>query len=175
MSNSKTLSWNDRLALMEHFNPSDEEACEVFGVSKAQLETARNMPQFTPTPNLDFGSYENMFPSNSPSVGSGTSPAPANTGSVTSTVKTSAGKLVTATKTQKQPKKRGRRGDKIAKAFAAIPETPTPVAEFANQHNVSVAVLRQGKRFNPAPEMGVVRVKKDKGGELVIWREPTAD
>jgi hypothetical protein len=68
------------------------------------------------------------------------------------------------------PKKRGRKGTKIVEAFQAIPAKPTPAERFAAEHNVSVAVLRQSKRFD-SEGSAPVHVKRDKdSGLLMIWR-----
>ena len=56
-------------------------------------------------------------------------------------------------------KKRGRPGDKIAQAFAAIGSKPTPVTELIAKYGVAEAVLRQGKRFDKTG-LGKVTVKK---------------
>lgn len=169
MSNSKTLSWNDRFALIDHFKPTDEDICKVFGVTTSELDTARNLRKtgaIVPTPNIDVNSYTKLF------------------GNIKSTQKRSSGattvkktstnqeKPLTATKPIKPPKKRGRKGDNIVKAFKAIPSTPTPVQEFAKNNGVSVAVLRQSKRFDTTGTSGKVYVKKDKNTKtLMIWRE----
>lgn len=162
MSKSKTLTWNDRFALIDHFKPSDDQACTAFGVTDKELSAARGMlaaGALTPTQNIDAKSYSKLF----------------NTGSTTiskpSTTSTSV-KPATATKSIKVPKKRGRKGDKIITAFKAIPSAPTSVDTFAKDNNVSVAVLRQSKRFDKSGVSGQVRVKKDKGSNtLMIWRD----
>lgn len=79
-----------------------------------------------------------------------------------------------AEKTPKAPsgKKRGRVGENISIAFAAIPYEPTPVEAFRVTHGVSVPVLRQQKRFDPTPELGRVRVKTDsETKQLMIYRD----
>lgn len=162
MSKSKSLGWNDRLALINHFKPTDKQACSTFGVSQEELNTARDLMAagtFRPTPDIDFKSYESMFASDST-----TSTKTEKKSGATSTKKPDGGdnKPVTATKKTKEPKKRGRKGDKIANAFAAIPTTPTPAEDFAQKHGVSLAVLRQSKRFDKHPDLGNVKVKKDK-------------
>ncbi len=185
MSNSKTLNWNDRFALMDHYTPSDADACSAFGVTQSELDTARDMRKagaFAASPDVDVKSYQNMFAASSATTTSTASKSSSKTTSsktakksgstsVTKTTTTTA-KPETATKKKKELKKRGRKGDRIAKAFAAIPATPVPVEKFASENNVSLAVLRQSKRFDKSPEMGNVHVKKDKGsGSLMIWRE----
>lgn len=165
----KSLGWSDRLALINHFKPDDKKACSAFGVSQEELNTARDLMAagtFKPTPDLDFKSYESMFTSSSA--------APTEKKSSAISIKKPDGdtKPVTATKKTKEPKKRGRKGDKIATAFTSIPSTPTPAEDFAQKYGVSLAVLRQSKRFDKQPDLGVVKVKKDKDTkQLMVWRE----
>lgn len=176
MSKSKTMSWNDRFALIDHYKPNDDAACSAFGVTQDELKTAREMRSagaFTATPDIDVKSYANLFSAAAPAAASSTTKT-SRRGGATRTKKTTTtkGKPATATKKTKEPKKRGRKGDKIATAFAAIPTDPTPVEDFASDHGVSIAVLRQSKRFDKSPELGAVRVKKDKETKtLMIWRE----
>ena len=165
----KQLNWNQRLALIEHYKPSDEKACSVFGVSQGELDTARQLQtsgSFPAITNMDFDAYSELF-ADSASATSIKKPTE-------STPSTSTPPL-TATKRTSPPKKRGRKGDKIKNAFVAIPGTATPAETFATSHNVSLAVLRQSKRFDTNPELGDVRVKKvvqDDGNKvLCIWRE----
>lgn len=71
-------------------------------------------------------------------------------------------------------KRPGRQSNKIAQAFSHLTSTPVSVSSFAEKHGVSVAVLRQAKRFDRTPELGKVRVKHSKEtNELMIWREST--
>jgi len=180
MSNSKTLNWNDRFALLDHFAPSDTKACSIFGVSQTELETARSMKQagaFRSSSDMDVESYSKMFSA------SKKTDAKAKTGSTSTTKSRKPGyvaisisdtKPESATKSQKVLKKRGRKGDKISKAFSNIPQTPTPVSKFVNDNEISLAVLRQSKRFDTNPELGAVHVKKDKTLDtLMIWRDAT--
>lgn len=170
----KAMSWNDRLALLDHYKPSEGLACSALGVTADELATAREMQAsgtFTPTPNLDVGAYASLFPADKPATISGatSTKAPKRDSGTTSIA---ADKPATATKPIKAPKKRGRKGDKIVNAFGAIPANPTPAEDFATKHSVSLAVLRQSKRFDPTPDKGPVRVKKDKESKtLMIWRE----
>lgn len=175
MSKSKTLNWNDRFALIDYYNPTDTEACTIFGVSRDELNTARNMRRtgvIVPTDNIDVSSYGKMFgvtsnikPSSNPETKTVTNMKS------TETTSTSTSKPQTATKKQKQLKKRGRKGTNILEAFRAVPSTPTSVEEFAQKHSVSIAVLRQAKRFDATECEGTVHVKKDKKTKtLVIWR-----
>lgn len=162
------LSWGDRLALIEYFKPSDQQACQVFNVSQADLTAAKEMRRnssLLPTSNINTESYRKYFETSSNPPTSFTRPS-SNTSPVT------------ATKRIKTPKKRGRKGIKIKEAFLKIPTTPIPLTTFATSAGVSTAVLRQGKRFDtddnnsPLVPGTRVRVKKDKpSGTLMIWRE----
>ncbi len=80
----------------------------------------------------------------------------------------------TATKACKVPKKRGRKGDKIVKAFAEIPVNPVNFVDYAEAHQVSPNVLRQIKRHDKFSDTGKVFVRKNKQTKvMMIWREPT--
>lgn len=79
----------------------------------------------------------------------------------------------TATKVLKTPKRRGRKGDKIAKAFLEIPTAPVNFEEYAAAHQVSPNVLRQIKRHDRYSETGKVFVRKNKQTKtMMIWRVP---
>ena len=170
----KTFTWNDRLTLINHYNPSDVQDCEVFGISQPELEVARNQLKagiFSLSNNLDVASYGDLFATTEANTESTvtTTKAPVRTKSTVTSTKTPP---ETATAKSHEPKKRGRKGDKIALAFSSIPATPTAAEDFAKQYGVSIAVLRQSKRFDPTANGGNVKVKKDKGSKtLMIWRE----
>ena len=167
-----TLSWGDKLALIDHYKPTVEVACQVFGCSADDIESAKALAHtntIMPSKDLDIDAYANMFASKATSV---VAPKADKGKSTTSTTKATTPPQ-TATKTTKTPQKRGRKGDKIATAFLNVPSAPVDVNSFAKQYNVSLAVLRQSKRFDKSGIEGAVRVKKDKdSGNLVIWREP---
>ena len=81
-------------------------------------------------------------------------------------------KPITATKPQKVPKKRGRKGTRIIDAFRKVPSTPVNAEEFAKENDVSLSVLRQAGRFDKTGYGGRVKVRKNRTtGELMIWRE----
>jgi hypothetical protein len=176
---SKTsLTWNQRLSLIDHFKPDDKVACAALGVSQSELTTARAIQQtagtFAPAKDMDFGAYEGLFKNAEAPVAS-VSKSPGKTKPTSITKPTTAAPL-SATKSTSIPKKRGRKGNNIAKAFESIPATATAAEDFASEHGVSVAVLRQSKRFDKSPEMGTVHVKKDKETKtLMIWREPVSE
>jgi len=73
-------------------------------------------------------------------------------------------------------KKRGRKGDNIAKAFDQVPSIPVDFEEYASLHNVSTKVLRQIKRHDRYTDRGKVFVRKNKETKkMMIWREPPTD
>lgn len=83
------------------------------------------------------------------------------------------------TETIKQHKRRGRKTTRIFDAFKAITSQKLPAEEFARQHQVSLNVLRQAKRFDAeedVQERGPVRVRKvhvNENGEVVNKKGPT--
>ncbi len=176
---SKRLQWGERLKLIDHFKVDDAEACKVFGVELEELEAARGMQvvgnQFPVREDLDIESYSNLF-SGASTVTAAVKPkasGPTKTSTKTTPSTTTIRKPAeTATKRIPIVKKRGRNGDKIVNAFRAIPhDSPTDAEKFAKTHNVSIAVLRQSKRFDKVGG-GVVHVKKDKSTKtLMIWRD----
>lgn len=174
----KTLSWNDRLTLLNHYQPTDADATRAFGVSQSELDVARTQLKagvFSLSPDLDVESYGHLFTSTTPETDESDSTvtstkAPGRRSGSTTTTKSTAPE--TATKPIREAKKRGRKGDKILRAFTSIPASPVAAEEFAKTHGVSIAVLRQSKRFDTTRTTGTVRVKKDKGTKtLMIWRE----
>ena len=176
MKNLVNLNWSERIALLQHYQPSIEQACAVFGCTKDELAVAQNL-QASGTFNasdIDVSSYAEHFATATDSVTRTESVDKATKANKTVTVHSAdpaSEKPVTATKKVKQPQKRGRKGDKILTAFQAIPSTPTPVDAFMRQYNVSLAVLRQSKRFDKTG-LGPVNVRQDKDSKvLMIWRE----
>ena len=177
---SKRLQWGERLALMDHYGVGDEEACEVFGIEQEELEAARDMQTvskaFPVRDDLDVESYRNLFSGNTVTAAKKPTTAKSITSKTTSTKKSSTTTTIrkpeTATKKTPIKKKRGRNGDKIVNAFRAIPhDQPTDAEKFAKTHHVSIAVLRQSKRFDKVGG-GIVHVKKDKATKtLMIWRD----
>lgn len=169
---SRVLSWSDRFALIDHFTPPDAAVCAAFNVSQAELNTARQLRAqgtFRATANLDVTKYDNVF-SGAYSAG----PIPVVTARPNTTVHT---RPESATCPAKVPQKRGRKGNKITTALQAVPTTPMVVEDFVKQHGVSVAVLRQAKRFiqnmepADATSIGTVHVRQDKSTkQLMIWR-----
>lgn len=181
-----TMSWGDRFAVIDHFTPADSQVCTAFGVTQDELDTARTLRAagtFIATPNMDVSKYSNVFvssdlPSTQPTKGTvhmNTTKTPSAT---THTMPDTLAKPETASKPVKQPQKRGRKGDKILKALQSVPTTQMPVDTFIQQFGVSLAVLRQAKRFvaglDPvqAQTIGKINVRQDKATKkLMIWRE----
>lgn len=165
MSKSKSLSWCDRLALIEHYKPTDAEIITILDVTQPQLDTARDLQStgtLVPTPNLDVDSYGKMFGVTTPVTKT----------PVASIVKPSSNQPAqTANRPIRVPKKRGRKGSAISDAFNIIPEVPVPAEQFAADNKISIAVLRQSKRFDSFPEKGIVHVAKSKTTkQLEVWR-----
>lgn len=164
----QTLTWNDRFALIDYYKPSDTEICNIFNIDINSLNVARNFRktgQFKPSPNIDVKSYAHLF--NSTQSNSLQKPEKKQTATTTT-------KPITATKKPTVIRKRGRKGDNIKTAFAAITTTPIDAIKFSKQHNISIAVLRQSKRFDLTPEAGKIHVKKiiqDGKKILCVWRE----
>lgn len=197
---SKIMSWADRFALIDHYKPSDEAICSAFRLSMDELDTARQLRKqgtFTANAHLDVGKYAAIFNNSTNAVATpGSIPTPTVTvPNPTATVRpivpdiptktgtaTMHGLPESASRKPKVPQKRGRKGDKISKALQAVPTAPMSVDAFIKEHGVSLAVLRQSKRFiekmdtTVASQIGTVHVRQDKTTkQLMIWREtPTA-
>lgn len=159
MTKSK-LGWGDRLALIDKYEATDEQASAAFSVPVEEIETARelrsgpggaNMPV-----SIDVENYESPFTTEVAGATSIRRPG----------TRTPA---ETATAVTPAPKKRGRKGTKINEAFAAIGSDPINAEEFATERDVSLNVLRQAKRFDRTG-LGKVRVKKI-DGTLMVFRE----
>ena len=173
-TNVNALNWSDRFAIIDKFNPADEVICEKLNVSQDELDTARDLRaagNFKSKPDVNISEFAKMLSGSAkakkPTVTSHTVPVP-------KTKKVSTVQPTTATKPVKLPLKRGRKGSKIATAFLAVPSTAVPASEFTEQHGVSLAVLRQSRRFDKSGLVGSVKVKQDKVTKtLMVWREGT--
>lgn len=193
-----TLSWNDRFALIEHFEPSDPQVLAAFSLTQDELDTARQLKAagtFRASTGINMEQYSNVFTSaqlNGPMT-TIASVASAGVASATTakqmttlasrpiarqSTATSHTKPETASKKTKEPQKRGRKGNRIQQALAAVPTTPVSAEQFSKENSVSIAVLRQAKRFlaeMPADmqaQIGNVCVRQDKATkQLMIWRE----
>ena len=170
-----TLSWQDRFALMQHYNPTDEQVCTAFGLTPAELDTARHLlasGMFKASTKLDVTQYAGVFTGDTSMLAPSTSPKVGRSTTFT--------RPESATRAPRIPQKRGRKGDKIQQALMAVPTVQVPVETFMLEHGVSLAVLRQSKRFlqklDPAvvKQIGRINVRQDKGSrQLMIWRETT--
>lgn len=167
------FSWADRFALLDHYSPSDETACEVLGVTADELSTAKQLRAagtFAPNKKLNVAEYNHLFAAQPVNVAPAVQPPV-----MTQTVHT---KPQTATKRSvATPKKRGRKGEKIQHALLAVPSSPVPIETFMADHDVSLAVLRQAKRFAKVhgaefeAKVGTINVRKDKAtNQLMIWK-----
>jgi hypothetical protein len=188
MSNKLTLSWPDRFAVIDHYKPSDDRVCSVFGITPDELLIARQLRAhgtIMVNDALDVQRYANVFDQDtSPSTRPTSTLVQPNAIRPTAAPTRPAGGSTTyvkpesATKRPKEPQKRGRKGDKIARALASVPTSQVPVDQFIRQHDVSLAVLRQSKRFLDAlpveqrRAIGKINVRQDKSSKvLMIWRE----
>ena len=155
---SERLSWRDRLGIIKHFQLSDKRACAAFGISMQNLLAAyKNMHNglFTPNIHQNFDAYREELSKVSLSA-----PPP---------IKKEV--FITATKPKKENKKPGPKTSNIQTAFKNIPTEPVKAETFAKEYNVSIGILRQGKRFDGG-NRGITHVKRDKeSNELMIWRE----
>jgi len=182
MSKHTTLSWAQRFALIEKYSPTDEQICNVFGLSNDELSTARSLHtagRFGSDTQFDAASYVNPF---NATASASAAPAQKKARNSKATVHTKPattdGTPETATRRSKVPQKRGRKGDKIQRALLAVPTTPISVDQFCQDHSVSIAVLRQSRRFIKKmdkvvrDQIGEVKVRQDKTSkQLMIWRE----
>jgi hypothetical protein len=167
---SKVTSWGDRFALINHYKPTDDTIKRAFGITQNQLDTARVLYQagtIRVNPKIEPEKYGEMFnpgTTKQPTVQPDIVPSP----SVT----------VHPNPTQpQQPAKRGRSGNKITNALHHVPTQPVPIDDFVKTVDVSVAVLRQAKRFiqklspEEQAEIGTINVRQDKTTkQLMIWK-----
>jgi len=171
------MSWGDRFAVIDHYRPTDEKICQVFGLDAGELEMARMMLKtgtFKVNKSLDVSKYSSLFSDNSEVqvITAVTPGAISKKGSATThTMPESASKRV------RPPQKRGRKGDKISRALQSVTTTKVPVEEFCKQHDVSLAVLRQSKRFieklppDVQATIGKINVRQDGSKVLMIWKD----
>lgn len=183
MSNlkSKSMGWGRRFAIIGEFGLDDTQAQQVFGLEDGELGVARKLMDkghIRIEQGVDFSQYEpelgNLRSSAAPTTATASATKPAKTVPAKKSVtkkSVTTNKPVTATKPKKPKQKRGRKGDKIVRAFNSVPKKPTNAEDFAQKHQVSMAVLRQAKRFDKSGKAGRVMVKKNRQtGELQIWR-----
>jgi hypothetical protein len=166
-----TLNWNQRFAIIDYFNPSDEDICKVFDVTQRELNVARDLRQqgmFKPEPDaVNTEAYATQFSQE-------TNIAITPKAKTDTTPKTKSSPIPK----KKVPAKRGRKTHKVKDAYEAMTDVPMPVDEFMKKHNVSLSVLRRHAKFDHIPETGKVNVRKHKieingivENVLCVWRE----
>lgn len=86
----------------------------------------------------------------------------------------------TATKRSTEPKRRGRKSNKINTALLNVPLQPVDAETFAHDHEISLNALRQYQRFydqfdeQTQRQLGVIKIRLNKTTRrLMIWREMT--
>jgi len=166
--------WGDRFALLDYYKPTNTQACVALGVTIDELETARDLRaqgRFDSKSSIKVEDYASMFAEDAALMKTAKAKKKTATSHTKPTATPTATTPLTATKPVKEAKKRGRKGSNILNAFLAIPNDAISADQFATEHNVSLAVLRQSRRFDKSG-LGPVRVKKDKETkQLMIWRE----
>lgn len=180
MSKFSSLNWAERFALADAYSPTDAEICNTFGVDADELATARELRQtghFGVAKSFDTAGFGNPFVASTVAASEPVKTKVKATATVHTKVVDGSQPPETATKRVKVPQKRGRKGDKIQQALLAVPANPVSVDDFRKQHSVSLAVLRQSKRFiskmdKPIQDqIGEVMVRQDKNTRvLMIWR-----
>lgn len=184
--NNKITSWNDRFALIDAHKPSTASICEAFGVTTREFEVAqklRSAGTFSPTLDLDVEAFSDFFPDVDAEIESAVTTTTAMAALTTKKQPTIHSNKPPETATKKvvlkTPQKRGRKGNKITQALRAVTTTPVLISDFIKEHGVSVAVLRQSKRFIetlPVEEQSGftrINVKQDRTTkELMIWCDP---
>lgn len=168
------LNWPQRFAVIEHYGPSVEQICRTFGISQSEFEVVCQLRQAGAFKNLDrsfdAAKHRDVFGINRPQQKMSVLPAAPNQATKAPTVKRIVQRVV-------DTPKRGRQGSKIVDALRAVPLQPVDANTFSQQYDVSIAVLRQSKRFleklpeNERREIGTVVVKQDRNNkQLMIWR-----
>lgn len=165
------LSWADRFGIIREMEekPSDADICRVFKVTNEELTTARQLLDdgvLRTNPRINAAFYSLFFKGETPEF-----PKAVQRVRVLPVPPDNEERRLFASQ-NKVVRPRGRKSNNINIAFKAIPTTPTDVDKFAEKNRVSVAVLRQHKRFDKYP--GTVFVRKNKEtGVTEVWRDPT--
>lgn len=163
------LSWADRFGIVKSMDesPTDADICRVFKVTETELVTARELLdkgilRTNPRVNTEF--YSLFFKGQTPEF-----PKTVQRVRVLPLPPDNEERRLFASQ-NKTVRPRGRKSNNIDLAFKAIPTEACDVEKFADKHRVSVAVLRQHKRFDKYP--GTVFVRKNKEtGITEVWRE----
>lgn len=176
MTNTSTmltsLSWTARLTIIERYDLTDAESVTNFGVSLEELNMAKEFKEdgvFKTDPTLDMEQYSTVLVRDSIANPKSQKAPTMNESETTAPTTKKPRKPSSAIKNPS--KKVGHKGTKIASAFTAIGLDPISVDTLITQTGVSLAVLRQARRFDKTGG-GPVRVRKDKTtGALMVWRE----
>lgn len=163
------LSWADRFGIVNNMDeaPSDTDICRVFKVSEDELVQARSLLDrgvLRTNPRVNHEFYSLFFKGQTPEFPKVT----ARTRVLPLPPDNEERRLFASQNKTVRP--RGRKSNNIDLAFKAIPTTACDVEKFAEKHRVSVAVLRQHKRFDKYPGTVFVRKNKDTG-ITEVWRE----
>lgn len=166
------LSWADRFGIVVAMEaqPTDDDICRVFKVSHDELVTARQLFDdgiIKVNPRINHEFYTLFFKGETPEFPKAiqrTRTLPLPPDNEERRLFASQNKVV---------RPRGRKSNNIDLAFKAIPTTPIDVDKFAEKNHVSVAVLRQHKRFDKYDGTVFVRKNKDTG-ITEVWREPAS-
>lgn len=144
-----TLSWADRLTLIREYQLQPTEACTAFGVNEGQLKAAIKLQSrgiFDTNDSLNPEVFREYF------------------------TKLRSGEFTGNSTKTFRPKTS--RPSKIVDAFKSITEAPQPVDEVISRFGISLAVLRQSKRFDKSDTPGTIRIRKDKdSGQMMVWRD----
>ena len=165
------LSWADRFGIVSamEVKPSDADICRVFKVTPDELVTAQQLFAdgiIKVNPRINHQFYELFFKGETPEFPKTVQ----RTRSLPLPPDNEERRLFASQNKTVRP--RGRKSNNIDLAFKAIPTSPVDVEKFAEKNHVSVAVLRQHKRFDKYPGTVFVRKNKDTG-VTEVWRDPT--
>lgn len=164
----RVYNWIDRFALIDHYHPTDDQICTKFLITISELNDARRLRHehglFVGTVRVILDDYVRFFD---------VEPNPLLMDPTRPTLFERRDKVV---------KKVGRPGNRIINAYHNIPCEPTPAADFIENNNISLAVLKQHKRFTSTlsetekQQLGQIFVKQDNTSKiLMVWRVPIVD
>lgn len=170
MKEIQHLTWADRFVLIDAFTPTDQQICATFRVHPDELQVARQIRSggnLMRVSVIDPQNYKEIFTMTPTPIRSTAAIITGPTADSADTVTV----ISSSPKEKKNSVKTGPKTSKIHLAFANIPSTPTPADEFTKTHGVSLAVLRQSKRFDDSGAIGKVNVRRDKNTkQIMVWR-----
>lgn len=157
MQNIRTLSWSERLAFIERYQPSVDQITKTFHITSDEVSNAfslRDQKVFNADPSVDVDKIGNIF----------------------SAPKESIELFRRAYKRTKQTTRRGPKSNNIQRAFNNVTEEPTNAYDFIAKYDISLPVLRQSKRFDKTGKIRDIIVKQilnplTNKKELMVWRE----